>query len=429
MFALVAGLSIAMAQSDATEEVNSIDRLADRSAVTDWPCWRGPHRDNNAADASPPLHWSQTENVAWCVEVPGTGHASPCICGGDVYIATAKEAGERQVLLAYDRRTGELRWESVLRRGSLMPKHAKNTHASATPACDGKRVYVPMMNGGHLWLSAVDVGGNLAWQTNIGKYENGNGYGSSPVLYESLVIVANDNQADASIVGVDSKSGEIICCAERQPSSNSATPIAGRVAGRPQLLMNGAGSVSSYNPATGERLWFVNHKTEVAACTMAFDDTRVYASGNVPDKEWLCVRGDGVGDVAASHVEWRTDQRVTYVPSPLVHDGHVYFVTDGGVAFCLDAASGSEVWKHRLQASFTASAVLAGNNIYATSENGTTFVFASRPKYDEQARNELEEDCYATPAISGDWLYLRTAKHLYCIGETGHGQAVAENGP
>jgi len=181
--------------------------------------------------------------------------------------------------------------------------------------------------------------------------------------------------------------------------------------------MNGAGSVSSYDPVTGERLWFVNHKTEVAACTMAFDDARVYASGNVPEKEWLCIRADGEGDVADSHVEWRTDKRVTYVPSPLVHQGRLFFVTDGGMAFCVDAESGEEVWKHRLPGSFIASPVLAGNNIYATAENGTTFVFTAGPKFDEQARNDLGEACYATPAISGDQFYVRTAKHLYCIAD------------
>lgn len=349
--------------------------------------------------------------------MPGLGHASPCICGDQVYIATADEADETQTLLAYARRTGELCWQTVLHRGGLMSKHEKNSHASATPACDGQRIYVPMMNGGDLWLSAVDVDGRLAWQSKIGKYQNGNGYASSPVLYDSLVIVSNDCQADASLVGVDGDSGEIAWRTDRQPSSNSATPIVGEVAGRAQLLMNGAGSVSSYDPATGKRLWFVNHKTEVAACTMSFDELRVYASGNVPEKEWLCIRADGAGDVAESHVEWRTDKRVTYVPSPLVHEGWLFFVTDGGLAYCLDAPTGREIWKHRLAGSFIASPILAGNHIFATAENGTTFVFQAGPEFDEQARNKLDESCLATPAVSGDQLFIRTAKHLYCIGQ------------
>lgn len=417
-FVALAGPRGAAAQSATDEPATHepMDALDQRAAATDWPCWRGSHRDNRSPDASLPLHWSKTENIAWRVEVPGSGHASPCVCGGQIYVSTADENEETQMLLAYDRLTGELQWETELHRGGFMPKHEKNTHASATPACDGQRVYVPMMNSGDLWLSAVDVDGRLAWQTNLGKYQNGNGYGSSPVLYQSLVIVSNDNRAEPSLVGVDAKSGEIVWRTPRQPSSNSATPIVGHVAGRPQLLMNGAGSVSSYDPATGRRLWFVDHETEVAACTMAFDESRVYASGNVPEKEWLCVRADGEGDVADSHVVWRTDQRVTYVPSPLVHDGRLFFVTDSGLAFCLDAATGREIWKHRLPGSFIASPVLAGGNIFATAESGTTFVFRASSKFDELARNELGETCYATPAISGDRLSLRTVKHLYCIG-------------
>lgn len=430
-FALAATLATVIGQRGTAgqrSESRPIDKLAEQAASTDWSCWRGPHRDNKNPNATPPLRWGKSDNIAWRAAVPGSGHSSPCVAGGDVYITTADEKGETQTLLAYDRRSGELHWQTVLHQGGLMPKHEKNTHASATPACDGKRVYVPMMNGGHLWLSAVETNGRLAWQTKIGKYQNGNGYGSSPVLYESLVIVSNDNQAEPSLVGVDGNRGTIVWRADREPSSNSATPIVGRVAGRPQLLMNGAGSVSSYDPVTGERLWFVNHKTEVAACTMAFDDSRVYASGNVPEKEWLCVRADGEGDVADSHVAWRTNKRVTYVPSPLVDQGRLFFVTDGGMAFCLDAASGDEIWKHRLTGSFIASPVLAGNRIYATAENGATFVFAAGPDYEEQARNEVGETCYATPAISGDRIFLRTLKHLYCIGGNGQdaGKPVAE---
>lgn len=415
-FILVTAASGGDARRPATAN-KPVNNVVGQTATTDWPCWRGPGRDNKSPDASPPLHWTKSENIAWSVEVPGSGHASPCVCGDQVYIATADEADETQTLLAYARRTGELRWQTVLHRGGLMPKHEKNSHASATPACDGERVYVPMMNGGDLWLSAVDGDGQLAWQTKIGKYQNGNGYGSSPVLYDSLVIVSNDSQADASLVAVDSGNGTVIWRADRQPSSNSATPIIGDVAQRPQLLINGAGSVSSYDPATGQRLWFVNHKTEVAACTMAFDQSRVYASGNVPEKEWLCIRADGAGDVAESHVEWRTDKRVTYVPSPLLHEGRLYFVTDGGLAYCLDAPSGREIWTHRLPGSFIASPILAGNHIFATAESGTTFVFEAGPKFAEQARNDLEESCFATPAISGDHLVLRTAQHLYCIGQ------------
>jgi outer membrane protein assembly factor BamB len=150
---------------------------------------------------------------------------------------------------------------------------------------------------------------------------------------------------------------------------------------------------------------------------MAFEGDLVFASGRIPKKDLLCVRADGSGDVTETHVKWRTNKLVTYVPSPLVHEGRLYVVNDDGIARCLDANTGKEFWKKRLDGKFSASPLLAAGNIFATNETGTTFVFRAGPKYELVSRNEIGEECLASPLICGGRVFLRTGLHLYCLGD------------
>jgi hypothetical protein len=149
---------------------------------------------------------------------------------------------------------------------------------------------------------------------------------------------------------------------------------------------------------------------------MAFDSRHVYASGNVPEKNLLCVRADGQGDVSGTHVVWSTNQLITYVPSLLLVNDYLFAVNDSGVAWCRDANTGQIIWKHRLGGKFFASPLLACGNIYATSEAGITYVFRAGPKFELIAENDIGEICMATPAVAGGKVYLRSLMHLYCIG-------------
>jgi len=394
---------------------------SDRAAISedDWPCWRGPRGDNHALDPRPPVRWSETEGVVWKAAVPGRGHASPCVLGDKVLIASADEAASTQFLLAFDRASGDLFWRTDVHREPFPKINPKNTHASATPACDGRRVYAVFAQADRLSVTAVDLSGDIAWQKAVGKYKHANGLGASPVLHGDLVIVASDNPAEPSIVALRTSDGEVAWRTKRTPSENSATPVVGMVGGRPQLLLNGAFGVNSYDPVTGKELWKAAHKTEVAACTMAFDDERVYASGNVPEPCMLAVRADGAGDVTESHVLWKTRRSNTYVPSPLVASGRLFVLIDSGVMFCRELKSGKIVWKKRLGGNFSASPVFAGGNIYATSEEGMTHVFQAAAQYAPVAKNDLGALCLATPVICGGRAYIRTDANLYCIDGNG----------
>ena len=180
--------------------------------------------------------------------------------------------------------------------------------------------------------------------------------------------------------------------------------------------MCGAHLIASYDPASGKQIWFVETPTEVTACTPACGDGVVFAGGNVPVREALCVRADGQGNVTETHVLWRSKKNVTYVPTPLIDNGLLYLINDSGIAHCLNLQSGEELYKERIGGDFSSSPLLAGNRIYVTSEQGETTVLRAGRKFEVLARNELGEPVFATPVFLGDKVFLRTAAQLLCIG-------------
>ena len=381
----------------------------------DWPWWRGPDSNNHSNMGQPPLKWSNTDGVVWKVAIPGRGHASPCIVGKRIFISRADEESEIQFLVCYDRASGKRLWRTDLKRGGFMQPNMKNSHASATPACDGRYVYVPLMNGGDMWVIAVDMHGGLVWEHRIGEYKNSIGYAPSPVLFENLVVVASDNEADSVLVGLERATGRVVWQTDRPSVPNAASPVVAHVAGRSQILINGAYLMASYDPMTGRMLWHVNHATEVAACTAVWSDAHVISSGNHPVQDMLCVRADGQGDVTETHVTWRDHKANTYVPSPVVSGQLVFVVIDSGVAYCRHLESGKVLWKQRLSGAFSASPVLADGHLYVTDEKGTTFVVNAEEEFQLIAKNKIPEPTFATLAICGTRIYLRTLHHLYCI--------------
>lgn len=392
-------------------------RPTPRPGAGDWPWWRGATFDGKAA-GNPPLTWSASKNIRWRTAIPGRGHASPIVCGKLVYLLTADEKAEEIRLLALDRDAGRLRWTSLLHKGGFIHRHQKNSHASATPACDGRRLYCVAAVQDAVWVTAVDLRGKVVWQEQAGPFASQHGYGSSPVLYGELVIVAGDQDGPGYLAAFSRASGKLVWRVRRYGSPSYGTPIVLRVAGRDQLLLAGCSTTAAYDPASGEQLWSCEGPSEVAACTMCAEGDLVIASGGYPESNLLCIRADGRGDVTGSHVVWTTTEAITYVPSPLVHDGLLFVVNDKGIATCWSLAEGKVYWRQRLGGSFSASPVLAGGRIYAADEAGTTHVFDASRQYRLLARNELSEGQLATMAVCGDAIYVRTTAAAYCIGET-----------
>jgi outer membrane protein assembly factor BamB len=390
-------------------------------STADWPWWRGPNLNGVAVPQDVPISWSPTENIVWHVDVPGRGHSSPIVWDRRVFLTTADDEQQVQSILAYDRATGRQLWQTTAHTGGFMTKsHKQNSHASATPACDGERLFSVFVHDGGLWLTTTDLRGKILWQTKVGDYDATYGYGSSPAIWKSLVIVLGDNdQTGSFLAAIHRKSGQIVWRIRRPKIDTYATPIVAHVAGRDQLLMGGCGFLTSYDPATGKELWkCAGPTTETTANTVCCSDDCVFVSGGYPKPyTMMAVKADGTGDVTESKLLWKSEKHMQYVPSPLYDAGVLYIFDDWGIASCVAAATGKPIWTQRLGGDFTSSAILCSQHIYVANEAGEVSVLNTGKKFNLLAKNDLGDGIMATPAICGGRIFLRTAHHLYCIGK------------
>ena len=280
-------------------------------------------------------------------------------------------------------------------------------------------IFANFLNDGAIRTTALDLDGRQLWETKVSDFTTHQGFGSSPAIYKSLVIVSADNKAGGVIAGLDRRTGKIVWKQERPQQPNYTSPIILPVAGRDQLLVAGCDHLSGFDPASGQRLWEIEGSTTECVGTIVTDGQRIFASGGYPKKLTMAVKADGSGKI-----DWQNDIR-TYVPSMLVKDGCLYTVTDAGIAFCWNSATGEELWKTRLGGTFNTSPVLVGDKLFATNQEGRTFVFkASSKAYEPIGENQLGEDVYATPVFCANRIYMRVAhgagsdrqEWLYCLG-------------
>lgn len=401
--------------------------LADEPSfgTTDWPFWRGPNHNGHADSSANPLEeWSAEENILWRAPVIGRGHSSPTVLGDRVFLASADETRQAQVVLCFDATNGKPLWEAIVHEGGFANKskrglNEKATMASSTVATDGERLFITFVNDNAAWVTALDLSGSIAWQQRIGDYVIHQGYGSSPTVYKDLVIVSADTKVGGAIAGLDRQTGEFVWRRERPEKPNYHSPVILNAAGRDQLILAGCDLVTSLDPTTGEELWEIEGATTECVATCVTDGTHVFTSGGYPRNHISAVVADGSGKVA-----WESNTR-NYVPSMLVRDGYLYATLDAGIATCFRASDGAEMWKARLGGTFSSSPVLVGDLIYATNEEGTTFVFKANPdEFVKVAENELGNSVFATPAIVENRIYTRVAmgegeqrqEFLVCIG-------------
>ena len=395
-------------------------------ASSDWPWWRG-HRQNGTANANrmPPQSWSETENIRWRTPVMGRGHGSPTVLGDQVFLATADPQRSVQSVLSFDRKSGKQRWETVVHKNGFANKSKRKANekaslASSSVATDGKQIYINFLNNNAVWTSAIDLNGKLVWQQKICDYIVHQGYGSSPAIFGPLVIVSADNKGGGAVAGLNRITGEIQWKRERPAKPNYASPVVITADGREQLIFIGCDLVTSLDPLTGETLWEVEGSTTECVTTVVTDGKHVFTSGGYPKNHISAVAADGSGEII-----WENNTRA-YVPSLLQRDGFLFATLDAGVAACFRCDNGEEVWKARLGGTFSSSPILIGDRIYATNEEGTTFIFKANPtSFEKIAENQLGESVFATPAICDGEIYTRVAhqengqrqEYLYCIAE------------
>jgi outer membrane protein assembly factor BamB len=418
---LFLAISVGQGSSAAAQEagLKAFPRL---SAEGDWPWWRGPSRDGRAPTANPPFNFGEKVNVRWKTPVPGRGHSSPIVVGERVFLTTAEESHQRQKVMAFDRQTGAMLWETVVNEGGFPANnHPKNTEASPTLASDGEKLFATFFHHQRIQLTFLGLDGERLRQKDLmpfhpQKYEYG--YAPSPIVYGPSVIVSGEYDGESFLLAVDRQSGEVLWKTPRPVNVSFSSPVVARLAGKDQLLISGANRVSAYDPATGKMLWEVPGTTNATCGTLVWDEDLVFASGGFPKAETLAVKADGTGQVL-----WRNHQKC-YEQSMVTHRGYLYALTDKGILFCWRGVDGQEMWQERLRGPVSASPVLVGDRIYWANELGTFYVFRATPeRFELVAENQLGDEAFASPAVAGQQLFLRVAvnrderrqEYLYCI--------------
>ncbi len=390
-----------------------------------WPEFRGPGQQGIATAKNVPLRWSETENIAWKTPLSGQGWSSPVLVAGQVLLTAAVPRADAPndfdlCLQSYATTDGKLQWQTNIfaEAESTAPKiHSKNSHASPTPIVSNGRVYVHF---GHMGTACVDLQGKILWQTNEVKYAPVHGNGGSPALVGDKLIFSCDGASEPRVVALDAETGKQLWSTPRpnDPPKKFAfcTPLAIEVAGKTQVILPAAGSVCSYDPASGEELWRVNYDGYSVIPRPLFANGLVYVSSSFDSPRVLAIKPDGRGDVTDTHVVWTAKKGAPHSSSMIVGGENLFMVSDGGVATCLDAKTGEQIWQERLGGGFSASLVLAEDRLYCQDENGTCHVLAAGREFKKLSENKLPERTLASYAVVDGTILLRGDKHLYRIG-------------
>jgi len=382
-----------------------------------WPRWRGPNGDGISSEINLPTQWDSITNVVWKSTVPGIGHGSPIVWGDRLFEITAIPETQERKLLCYDCKSGDLLWQVTVIKSPLETKHIDNSYASGTPATDGTYVYVSFMDGEYVVVAAYDFTGKQIWIQRPGTFSSPHGYSCSPVLYKDKVIINGDSKVDPFLAALSCADGHTIWKIKHENSGLSySTPIFINLGGRMQMIFCGNRQVSSYNPDDGSRYWFVNGPSDEFCSSPVYSEQAglIFISSSWPQHILLAIRPDGQGDVTSSHVVWRYSNGA-YVPSPICVGNYLLSTITNGHVQCFEAATGNILWEENLGKQYS-SAVLSGGLVYMPDDEGVITVIKPGPTFESIAKNSIGETMFASPAISNGKIYLRGARHIFCIG-------------
>ena len=385
--------------------------------VQDWPQFRGPTGQGVSEERGLPLTWSETKNVRWKTAVPGRGWSSPVIQGDRIWLTSATEEGKSLRAIAVDRNTGAILLNvEVFRLKSAKLTNSKNSFASPTPVVEADRVY---LHFGAFGTACITQSGEIVWKTRL-EYDNGqHGTGGSPVLYDDLLILSCDGNDVQFVVALDKATGKVRWKKMREGYQAYTTPLVVSLPGGDQVISPGAFKAIAYEPRTGKEIWQVKYGEGFSNVPRpVYGDGLVFICTGFQQASLLAVRPDGRGDVTKSKVEWRLDRGVPLTPSPLLVGNELYMVTDNGIATCVDAKTGQELWRARLGGNHSASPIYADGKIYFLSEEGESAVIAPGRELKHLATNQLDGPTLASMAVSSSSLFIRSATHLYRISNT-----------
>jgi outer membrane protein assembly factor BamB len=396
--------------------------LAQDLVAENWPFWRGPSRQGISKETGVPTKWSAESNVAWKAAIPGEAWSSPIVHGDRVFVTTTTESGVKCHVMAVDRKSGKVLWSREVFEQVPLRKEGRNSYATPTPATDGERVYAVFGDGSVVALKAEN--GEKVWQYREVNFYSQHGLGASPLLHGDLLIMPYDGSSqgenkrvgwqipweESYLLALETKTGKVRWKATRGKSR--IAHVSPNVMNR--QLVSGAGDVIQGFDFKGERLWSVYSQGEGVVPSIVVGKDLVYSVSGFERPTIRAVRPPSNAGGEAEIV-WEQRRTVPMIPSMIYVENRLYGITEGGVAVCLNAENGEQVWQERVGGNHSASPVWIEGKIYFTSEEGETTIIEAGPEFKILARNPLKEKVQASLAVAQKQLFIRTANNLFCI--------------
>jgi outer membrane protein assembly factor BamB len=402
------------------------------AADGDWPHWRGPN-DDGMAKGDAPLHWSDTEHIAWKATVPGRGHSSPVVWGDRIFVTTAVPTGNaadgggrglvehKFMVLCYDRKTGKLLWEKVARVATPhQPAHQQyGSFASNSPITDGKYVFAFFGSRG---LFCYTMAGELVWQKDFAALRMfmNFGEGAWTALDGDKLVVVLDQEGESFLLALDKTTGRELWRTPRQGNTNWSGPYITVVNGRKQVVVSASREVCGYDLESGKPLWSAKGLGQNTIPAPVAADGMIFVMSGYRNPNLMAIKLGREGDLTGTDaIVWQNQRGNSYTPSPVLHDGKLYVLTDTGMLSCFDAKTGKPYYQQeRLPKpySFKSSPVGANGKLYLASENDDVIVVRMGEKFEVLATNTLKDQMFiGTPAIVDGEIYLRGQNTLFSI--------------
>ncbi len=396
------------------------------ASAQEWTRFRGPNGTGESEATTIPAQWTDRD-YNWMVELPGTGHSSPVLWGNRLFLLSANPEDATRHALCFDAVTGKKLWD-VSFKSQRHQLHKQSSYASSTPAVDENHVYFAWAAPASITLMAMSHTGETVWTRDLGPWSSQHGFGTSPILYEGLVIVSNSQEVkDGPEPACDMMAFDRATGADRwktklhsSNTSYSVPAIFEPKSGSPQLISTNTGDgMFALDPSSGKVLW-----------SNAFFDKRTVSSPLIKGDIIFGSTGSGGGgnylvaaqsDGSEPKLAYKISTEAPYVPTSVARGDLVFLMSDGGVATCVDLKSGKVHWKQRIGGNYSSSLVRANDKIYCSSMDGEVVVLAAEKEFKELGRTSLGEGIRSTPAIANGRMYFRTISHLMSIGgkETG----------
>jgi len=392
---------------------------AELDSTASWTRFRGPNGTGVSSCTNLPSACTE-QDCKWKSPLPGLGHSSPVVWQDKLFVLCAEQETAKRLVVCLQIADGRQAWQREY-PPTPFPKNRDNSYASSTLAADRQRIYANWASTNENTVLALDHSGTEVWRRNLGPYKSQHGPASSPVVFEDLVVVNNDQDGPSSLVALDAKTGQTRWQVPRRADRAAYST--------PCVYQSGAGSAELVFSSSSHGLTGVAARSGkvIWELTNAFP-FRVVGSPILADGLVVATCGEGgIGrrlvavrpgsDLQPPQLVYEMKNNIPYVPTPLAKDGLLFLWSDNGLVSCHRAATGERIWQQKISDSFYSSPVWAEGRLYGVSKAGTVYVLSAGEKYELISKAPLGEPSFASPAIAGGRIFFRTETHLFAFGK------------